>query len=128
VRVRSAILDFALFLPFADTQTRFRAANGRIGSPAATQAGVIQRATTLFGEIGLPDRVANTSRSPPTSRTCRRQSAKTWSAASFNGMSRRPAAVFGEPNTPSYTASVTCSTHTLTSGTFDITAFDLTFN
>jgi hypothetical protein len=69
--------------------------------PSASHAGTIQRRTTLFGEIGLPDHVENISASGSRRLTCSRQSPISFIAASERGICRTPAAVFGVPNLPS---------------------------
>lgn len=70
--------------------------------PSAAHAGNTHRRSTLFGEIGLPERVANTSPSGSIVPTCAFQAAIMWRAPSASGMSRRLASVFGVPTTPSY--------------------------
>ena|SRR5919106_793694 len=70
-------------------------------SPAAWQAGQTQVRSTLFGEIGLPETVANMRSFGPVRRARARQSPINSSAVSDNGIGRTLASVLGSSKVPS---------------------------
>ena len=59
-----------------------------------SHAGTIQRRNTLFGEIGLPDHVANINDSGSVCFTRARQSTVSVTAASDNGICRRVLGIY----------------------------------
>jgi hypothetical protein len=61
----------------------------------------------LFGEMGFPDQVENTSASGSVFFARSFHSVTNLTVACDNGTRRSPALVFGVPNAPSYTASST---------------------
>jgi hypothetical protein len=69
--------------------------------PRASHAGYNQRRLMLFGEIGLPDHVPNTSAWLSIERPRRQDSIKHVADAD-NGIWRRPASVLGVSNVPRY--------------------------
>jgi hypothetical protein len=70
-------------------------------SPAACQAGQIHVRSTLFGEMDLPEPVANMRSSGPVRRARPRQSTSNCSAVSDNGIGLTLASVLGSSNVPS---------------------------